>query len=340
MRPIKSLDSVGFDELLGILNGMGNRLLLIRISGKDAFLYGNGRVMREYINIPRDLRDVEVVELDKFEFLDLLQGKAEPKRTPMTVEFSYSLDAPKDIYIHLEDALLKAVLKAYKTLGIAIERADLKASIRYGATGRDILLIRGNVKGLSSSEVEKTELARVLSDVVSRETGFDARVLLRGFDLVKTRGKPLLRVSAPRAHVRGGRVLEVPLARNVAPSLNRDKVQAEVERILEEAGIEELAGKLKRDTERRVQTGAIEAFLRERLSGIRDVQVNWIKVSPEGDGGVKVAIGASRRSKSRSDVEIASMVGKEIEAAQREGRARGLAFKVSSAFLVLEEDVY
>ncbi len=180
------------------------------------------------------------------------------------------------------------MLKAYKTLGIAIERADLKASIRYGgATGRDILLIRGgNVKGgLSASEVEKTELARVLSDVVSRETGFDARVLLRGgFDLVKTRGKPLLRVSAPRAHVRGGgRVLEVPpLARNVAPSLNRDKVQVEVERILEEAGIEELAGKLKRDTERRVQTGAIEAFLRERLSGIRDVQVNWIKVSPPG----------------------------------------------------------
>ncbi len=75
---------------------MGNRLLLIRISGKDAFLYGNGRVMREYIDIPpRDLRDVEVVELDKFEFLDLLQGEAEPKRTPpMTVEFSYSLDAP------------------------------------------------------------------------------------------------------------------------------------------------------------------------------------------------------------------------------------------------------
>ncbi|NJE01060.1 hypothetical protein [Thermococcus sp. JdF3] len=340
MRAIESLDSIKFDELLERLEDMGNKLLLVRASGERILLHGGGRIVKKYTEPPEELRNVEIVELDKFEFLDHLQGEAESRGTPTAVEFSYSLDAPSDVYLRLEEALLKAVSKAYKTLGVAVGRVELKASVRYGATGRDILLVRGNVEAFSAGEVEKTGLARVLSEIISRETGFDTRVVIMEFSLTRTPGKPVLKVPAPRTHVRGGRVLEVPLGGKDTAAINREKVEAEVERILREAGIGELAGKLKESGGKGVSARALEAFLLERLSDAEEVKVNWVRVSPAGNGEFKVAIGASRRSKSRSDVEIAEMIGKSIVAAEREGRARGLAFKVSSAFLVLEEDIY
>ncbi|CAD5244080.1 hypothetical protein [Thermococcus camini] len=339
MRAIESLDSIKLDELLERLGDMGNKLLLVRASGEKILLHGGGRIVKKYTEPPEKLRNVEIVELDKFEFLDHLQ-EDESRDTPTVVEFSYSLEAPSDVYLRLEEALLKAVSRAYKTLGVAVGQAELKASVRYGATGRDILLVRGNVEAFSTGEVEKTNLARVLSEAISRETGFDTRVVIRELSLTRTPGKPVLKVPVARTHVRGGRVLEVPLGGKDTAAINREKVEAEVERILREAGIGELAGKLKEGGGKGVSARALEAFLLERLSGTEEVKVNWVRVSPAGNGEFKVAIGASRRSKSRSDVEIAEMTGKSIVAAEREGRARGLAFKVFSAFLVLEEDIY
>jgi hypothetical protein len=340
MRVIESLDSVTFDELVERLKSMENRLLLVRASGEKILLYGSGRIVRKYTEPSEELRNVEIIELDKFEFLEYLQETVESRNIPKVVEFSYSLDAPGDVYLHLEEAILRATSRAYTALGVAIGTAGLKASVRYGATGRDILLIRGNLEAFSAGEVKKAELARFLSDVISRETGFDARVVINEFSLTRTPGKPVLKVPAPWTHVRGGRVLEVPLRERGTVPINRKKVEEEVEKIFREAGIGELAGKLKDGGGKGVSARTLEAFLLEKLSRFDEVEVNWIRVSPVGSGEFKVAIGTSRKSRSISDVEIAEAIGRHLTSAEREGRVRGLPFKVSSAFLVLEEDVY
>ncbi|NJE61022.1 hypothetical protein [Thermococcus sp. 21S7] len=341
MRAIESLDSIKFDELLERLKGMGNRLLLVRASGENILLHGGGRVVKRYTEPPEELRNVEIVELGKFEFLDYLQGE-EPKDAPTAVEFSYSLDAPSDIYLRLEEALPRAVSKAYRALGVAVGKAELEASRRYGATGRYILLVKANIEAFSTDKAEKTELARFLSEAISRETGFDTRVVIREFNLTRTSRKPVLKVSAPwtHAHVRGGRVLKVPLGGKETSAINREKVEAEVEKILREADIGGLAEKLKEGGGKEISARMLEAFLLERISEVEKVKVNWIRV-PTGEGGkFKVIIGASRKSRSWSDTEIAEMIGRSIAAAEREGRVKGLAFKVSSAFLVLEDDIY
>ncbi len=340
MRVIESFDSITFDELAERLKSMENRLLLVRTSEEKILLYGSGRIVRKYAEPPEELRNVEMVELDKFEFLEYLQGTMEFQNVPKAVELSYSLDAPDDIYLHLEEAILKAASRAYTTLGVAIGTARLKASVKYGATGRDILLIRGTLEAFSAGEVKKAELARFLSDVISRETGFDAKIVINEFNLARTSEKPLLKVPAPWTHVKGGRILEVPFRERGTAPITREKVEEEVEKIFREAGIGELAGKLRDGGGKGVSARTLEAFLLEKLSRFDEVEVNWIRVSPVGSGEFKVAIGTSRKSRSRSDVEIVEEIGRSLTAAEREGRVRGLPFKVSSAFLVLEDDVY
>ncbi|ASJ10143.1 hypothetical protein A3L12_01945 [Thermococcus sp. P6] len=347
MRVLQSIDSTDFDGLVRLLEGMGNRLVLVKASGKKVLLYGSGRVVRKYREPEGELRDVEIVELEKFEFLDLLtEGEEEKAEEPSEdtktgpVTFSYSLEAPKGLYLSIEAGLLKGVSKAYRDLDVAIGDARIKASVIYGATGRDILFIRARLKAFSAGEVGKRELERVLSEEISRETGFYTRAIVEELELEKVPRKPLLKLPSRQINFRGGRIIEVPLGRGKSPGIDRKRVEAEVERLLREAGVEELSEKLGGGKKGRVSIREIERLLLERLSGVRGMKVNWVRVSPLGDDGFQVAVGASRTSRSTSDTELSRLVGEAIKMAEKDGRVRGVAFRVEEAFLVIEKDVY
>ncbi|ASJ09064.1 hypothetical protein A3L11_07410 [Thermococcus siculi] len=350
MRAVKSFDVVSRDEVLRFVGSMGNRLLLCRVSGREAFLAANGKIVREYIDPGEVLKDVEVFELDKFEFLDYLEmesprvaGETDRQRPrPKRVEFAPVLEAPNDLYLRIEEALKKAVLNVYKRFGVAVETAKVKASLTYGVTGRDILILRGSLKAYGTEEIGKNELAGMLSRVISQETGFEVRVILTEMEFIRVPSKPILRVEASGPSIRGGRVVEIPVGskgRFFGRRIRKERIEAEVEKLLRESGVSELALKLKEGNPTGTNERAIEGMVLERVSSLKEIEVRWVRVIPDGNG-LRLAIGAARRSRSRSENDIAKELASLIKSLEGEGRAKGIPFSVSSAFMILEDDIY
>ncbi|ASJ12308.1 hypothetical protein [Thermococcus thioreducens] len=343
MRTIESVGHTRFNDLLDKLRKMGNRLILVRASGEDFILFANGKVLRQFSE--RELlKDVEIFELDKFEFLDYLEQGDKTKNTaqyPKSVEFKCLIDCPSELKIKLESAVRKAVLKAYKQLDVAVENTQLKASIRYGATGRDILLVSGSLKAYSTKDVEKEELVKILNKVISEETGFYTRVHIRDFELVKTLKKPVFKVSAASLpHFRGGRVVEIRFAEKKSRiPLKKSRIEEEVERMLAQSEVDELRKILKTE-KRTAPDGKVERIVWDNLSSIKGLRLNWMRVLPDTDGGLSVAIGISRKSRSLSEGQIINLIKSSLKNAEKTWRTRGLPSRISSAMVVFEEDIY
>ncbi|WP_367884910.1 hypothetical protein [Thermococcus sp. JCM 11816] len=213
--------------------------------------------------------------------------------------------------------------------------------VRQGFTGTNLLVLRVAVEGYSLGEIGPEVIADSLKEHIERELGFRTTVSISELGIQRVKKLPLVRFQRRKVNFRGGRVLEVPLsATKGSVKVDMDKLQKEVEKILQEAGLSEEFLELTKKEEKSESTGLLERSLVSKLSGIKGgITLNWVKVTGSG-GNYSLALGINRTSKSLSDVQIVEAVKEAIKGAESEAHAAGVSGRFVSAYVVIEKDIY
>ncbi|NJF25461.1 hypothetical protein [Thermococcus sp. Bubb.Bath] len=282
---------IGKNALLESLRPFFGRPLLVVVNGRRAFLVdGSGKVIPIESHLSENLENVEVYSLEKLEFLELLHpsnGAEKKKSTPSAVVFKYSAslsNLPAEIALRVEGAVPRIVKGAHFS-GIAIERMALNGKLLHGVTGRDILRLRVSARGYPSVSAPEDVLKSIISDFLGEETGFETRVIMRDCSFEVVQKVPPVRLRTQVPGFRSGRVLGVPLHSSdvSAPRLNRAQVEKEVERILSEAGVEELLDELKdASSGKDISLGRVSSAIRDALSSMKGVSLKDVRLSEGG----------------------------------------------------------
>lgn len=345
MRRVTGIAQIEPENLNSVIDGLSPGLYLIKANGKPVLLVdGTGRRFPLVEGLSGVLLNVEIHELDRFEFLDFLAGSASksgPLGVPNSVSFSYSTrfsGMPPSLSLRVEGSVGRIVKRAYSR-GIALESLEISCVLRQGVTGRDILKVTANARGYATVDAPEVHLKRIVSEIISRETGFEVRAVVRG-DFVRVEDLPMMRANVTGIAVGGGEIVEIPLQRDSTGvgrvRLDRNALEREVERILSEAGIGEIAENL-RDTKARgeVSLGEAASVVRDSLSSLKGVTTITVNLMPGSDG--YKAVLRVKRDRKLSTGTLVSMVSDALKSAQGKIRARGLMVELEKAYLIIEE---
>lgn len=358
MELLKSRPLMTKNELLGYVNSASGFILVVS-EGIKPVLFSNGRPVSANFELPEVIRNVSIYSLDKLEALDFLHGdlklpndtqpgdaqsETRPQDTlseaPRIVQLDINLEVPPEFALPIENGVIEAVKHLFQKKSVALSVVHGKGRVRQGFTGTNLLVLRVTVEGYSLGEVGPEVIADSFKEHIERELGFKTTVSISELSIQRVKKLPLVRFQRRKVNFRGGRVLEVPLsAARGSVKVDMDKLQKEVEKILQEAGLSEELLELTKKEEKSESTGLLERSLVSKLSGLRGITLNWIKVTGSG-GNYSLALGINRTSKSLSDVQIVEAVREAIKGAESEAHAAGVSGRFVSAYVVIEKDIY
>ncbi|ASJ03542.1 hypothetical protein A3L09_09885 [Thermococcus profundus] len=345
MRKVLELPEITLEELDSRIKGLPSKLYLLKADGTRIMLIdGVGKRFPLVNTLPRVLSKVELYELDKFEFLDLLNSPSPepvPPSSPNSVTFSYSTgfsDLPPSAALKIESTVQRIVKRAYSR-GIAIESLELSGSLRQGVTGRDILRITAKVSAYTVLESPGDELRRIASEILSRETGFETRVLVRG-EFKRVTKLPSVKVDVSGFTFRGGEIVEISLRGGSQGSerlkVNRSALEMEVERMLKEAGIDKIAENIKSTkSSEGISLRKAASVIRDSLRSLKGLALLDVGLMP-GLNGHKVVVRVKKEGKDSTSA-ITSMVSEALKSSQGRLRALGLPIELEKAYLIIEE---
>ncbi|WP_048151866.1 hypothetical protein [Palaeococcus ferrophilus] len=345
MEEVKSISVISKSALQDHLQRESG-LVLVACEGRPIMVLSSGRLVHVLDEVPTVLKDVSIYRIDKWELLDALNGelklpeKVEKSRSPRVVEFSMSLDLPPELSLKVENAILDFI-KRLAHSNLAVSSISASGRVRQGFTGTNILLLRVSMGGYTTGDVPVEALAREMASSVEREVGFEVRVYIKEASFERVSDLPIVRFTRSFVNFRGGRIIEIPLQRQgkVIPKVDRAKLEAEVERLLKEAGISRELVELTKEGGERVSVGSIEREVMSELSGIRGVSLNWVKLT-KGASGYRVTIGVDRTSRDVTDSELMNVLREALKRAEGRIKALGRGVGFEGAYLVVERDIY
>lgn len=353
MELLKSRPVMTKNELLGYIKGQGGFILVVS-NDTSPLLFSNGQPVLSDFQLPAIIKNVSIYSLDKLEALDFLHGDlklpAEYQRearsgdsspaVPRTVQLNIDLEVPPEFALPIENGVIEAVRHLFQKKAVALSSVHGKGRVRQGFTGTNLLVLRAAVEGYSLGEIGPEIIADSLKEHIERELGFKTTVSISELSIQRVEKLPLIRFQRRKVNFRGGRVLEVPLsATKGSVKVDMDKLQKEVEKILQEAGLSGELLELTKKEEKSESTGFLERSLISKLSGINGITLNWVKVTGTG-GNYSLALGINRTSKSLSDVQIVEAVREAIKGTESEAHAAGVSGRFVSAYVVIEKDIY
>ncbi|AMQ19333.1 hypothetical protein A0127_09250 [Thermococcus peptonophilus] len=191
------------------------------------------------------------------------------------IQLNINLEVPPEFALSIENGVIEAVKHLFQKKAVAPSSVHGKGRVRQGFTGTNLLVLRVAVEGYSLGEIELELIADSLKEHIEKELGFKTTVSISELSIQRVGKLPLVRFQRRRVNFRGGRVLEVPLsATGRSVKVDMDKLQREVEKILQEAGISEELLELTKKEEKSESTGLLERSLVSKLSGIRGITLN------------------------------------------------------------------
>lgn len=345
MEELKSISVISKPALQDYLKKESG-LVLVACEGKPVVVFSSGRPVHVLDEVPAVLKDVVLYRIDKWELLDALNGelklpeKVEKSRSPRVVEFSMRLDLPPELSLKVENAILDSIKKLVHS-NLAVSSISVSGRVRQGFTGTNIILLRVSMRGFTRGEVDVEKVAREIASSVEREVGFETRVYIAEASFERVSELPIVKFTRGFVNFRGGRIIEIPLQRQgkTIPKVDKAKLEAEVEKLLKEAGISRELVELTKESGERVSVGSIEREIMGELSEVRGVSLNWVKLT-KGTSGYRVAIGIARTSRDVSDFELANLFKEVLRRVEGEIKALGGGTGFEGAYLVIERDIY
>ncbi len=352
MQALESIPEVDRSELLEYAMKEGG-LILVVAGGRPVVVLSNGEPVYAPTDVPQMLRDVSLYQIDKWELLDLIHGELElpqmteePSETvPRVVDFSMSFDLPPELMLKVENAVIDFVKKLSREGRVAVASIRAEGRVLQGFTGTNILAIGVSAEGYATEDVSRNAIAREMSATIERAVGFKTRVHVKEANFRVVRRLPLVKFRRKAIDFKGGRIIEVSphTGKGAGLKINRAKVEAEVEKLLEEAGIsqefvESAKGNSGRDS-LRADVGKIERGVLNQLSTVRGISVNWVEVV-RGSSGYRVVVGVNRTSKSLSDSRLEKIARGVLKGVEEELKALGMDARIEKAYLVIEHDIY
>ncbi|MBP1910887.1 hypothetical protein [Thermococcus stetteri] len=351
MELIESRPLMDRDELLRYVSERDG-FILVTPKNARPILFSKGRLMGDPQALPAKLEGVSIYSLDRWEVLDFLNGelklpaqkspeveKEEPKpETPKSISLELSLEVPPEFELSVENGIIGALRHLFQRNRIVVSRIEASGRVKQGFTGTNLLILRVSVEGYSTGEADKELVAGTIKEYVERELGFKTTVAIREFKLERVERLPVLRLQRRALQFRGGRVLEVPLSTSRTVKVDKNRLEKEVERILQEAGITEEFLSFK-EGEKSRDTGIFEDWIREELAKLKGITLNWVRVGGN-EHGYSLAVGINRVSRALSDVKIVEAVKEAVRRAEAEASAAGIGGHFRSAYVVIEKDIY
>ncbi len=354
MEPLGSWAKINKDDLLRSLSGREGFILVIA-SGIPPVLFSNGKPLGGPVNLPAVMERVRIYSLSKFEALDFLHGELKlpepetpgespgeeaPQEVPGSVTLTLNLSLPPEVLVPVENGVVESVRHLFQRKKVVIQSISGSGKIRQGFAGANILLLRIKLEGYSTEEVDASEVAEAIKSRVERILGLKTTVTVEELKLKRVDRLPTLRIPRRSINFRGGRVLEVPLSSAGAPpKVDRTKLEMEVTKLLQEAGISEELLSIKDSEGKNQGVQIIENTITSELVRVNGITLNWINVT-QGENGYELVLGISRTSAGISDASIVEAVKTAIKKAESEASARGLGGKFRRAYVVIEKDIY
>lgn len=352
MRALKSIPEVNKSELLEYAAEKGG-LILIWAGGRPIAVLSNGEPVYTLDDIPPVLRDVTLYQIDKWELLDLIHGELEIPQTvgtpsedvPRVVDFSMSLDLPPELMLKVENAVLDFVKKLSRGGRVAVASIRADGRVLQGVTGTNILALSVSAEGYATEDVPLDVIAREMGVIIERAVGFKTRVHVKEANFRVVPRLPLVKFRRKAIDFKGGRIIEVSLhaGKEAGIKINRAKVEAEVERLLKEAGISRGLIKAMKDESGHengaADVGKIERGVLNQFSAVRGISVNWVEVV-RASSGYRVVVGVDRTSKGLADSKLEEIAQETLKRVEEGIKALGRGTRIEKAYIVIERDIY
>ncbi|AIU70417.1 hypothetical protein TEU_08775 [Thermococcus eurythermalis] len=352
MRALKSIPEVNKSELLEYARKEGG-LMLVVAGGRPIAALSNGEPVYSPVEVPEVLRDVTLYRIDKWELLDLIHGELELPQTagtpseavPRVVDFSMSLDLPPELMLKVENAVLDFVKKLSRGGRVAVASIRADGRVLQGVTGTNILALSVSAEGYATEDVPLDVIAREMGVIIERAVGFKTRVHVKEANFRVVPRLPLVKFRRKAVDFKGGRIIEVSLhaGKGAGLKIDRAKVEAEVEKLLREAGIsQEFVEAAKGDgghESGETDVGKIEREVLNQFSAVRGISVNWVEVV-KAPSGYRVVVGVDRTSKSLSDSKLEETAKGALKRVEEGINALGRGARIEKAYIVIERDIY